>query len=169
MTTTRHTERNSRIYYYVTGILNPTKSEVLDEEESESGSNTETDTKEETNMNYTRRKVTFVFEIDSGKFLEKMKTSDHVLKSMKFTKIHFITQTDYTYRQIANTQSVDPEEYEDIDPFYVLFKATDQGIKVDCAVKDVFPGALTEKQIGTMCANEYDTFTFIESEFDYTF
>ena len=45
---------------------------------------------------------------------------------------------------------------------------TDQGIKINCNVKDAFPGALTEKQIERW-VTEYDTFIFIEKEFKYTF
>ena len=83
-----------KIYHYVTGILNPTKSEVLDEEPEK---DTKSIKKEEKNINYTRREVTFVFEFDSNKLLKIKSSNDDIMNSMKCTKYHFITQTDYTY------------------------------------------------------------------------
>ena len=174
-----------KIYHYVTGILNPTKKEVLNgeleelEELTDESEDEETDeeTDEEEDLNNTRREVTFVFEIDSEAFLknisaldwEKMKERNDIMKSMNVTIFNFITQTDYTYRRTDNVPHVEPEEYEDIDPFHVLFMTTSQGIKIDCDIEEEWTYALIEKNIGSMCADEYDTFKFIEKEFEYEF
>lgn len=180
-----------KIYHFVTGILNPTKEEVLnedlaklteqynyrDETEDETEDEEEDKEEDEKNINNTRREATFVFEINTKDFLknikvsnlEKMKVRNDIMKSMNITIYNFITQTDYTYRQTSNVPYVDPREYEDIDPFHVLFMTTDQGIKIDCDVAEEWPNALIEKNIGYMCADEYDTFKFIEEEFEYEF
>jgi hypothetical protein len=169
-----------KIYHYVTGILNPTKEEVLngvlDEltDQYESEDEEKDEEKDEEELNNTRREVTFVFEINAEDFLgnvkvsdwEKMKSRNDIMKSMNVTIYNFITQTDYT---TENVPYVDPEEYEDIDPFHVLFMTTDQGIKIDCDIEEELPNSLIEKHIGHMCADEYDAFIFIEKEFEYGF
>ena len=171
-----------KIYHYVRGILNPTKEEVLNGEldeftDSEPEDEPEDEEEDETNVNNTRREVTFVFEINAEDFLknvkvsdwEKMKERNDIMKSMNVTIFNFITQTDYTYRQTLNVPYVDPQEYTDIDPFHVLFMTTDQGFKIDCDIKEEIPDALIERHIGHMCADEYDTFKFIEKELEYGF
>jgi hypothetical protein len=172
-----------KIYHYVTGILNPTKNEVLGEEPEEVTDDEETDdetdgeTDEETeNINYKRREVTFVFEINSDKFIndikahdwEKMKDRNDIMRAMGVTTYDFITQTNMSSGMLTEmTSYISEDDYEDVFPLYVLFMPKDQGIKVDCDIEKEFSNVSTEEKIGTMCANKYDTFTFIEGGFKY--
>ena len=179
-----------KIYHYVTGILNPTKADVLGEidEQYENDTNktsvgekeqfSDSDEEEEINENYQRREVTFVFEIKPSKFLhgvsvsawEKIKMENDIMKSMNVKKFEYITKgATNSGWFIFEYDYLGEEHYDDVDPFYVMFMVTDQGIKADCDIKDEFPDALTEENIGTMCEYEYDTFKYIEERFSYRF
>ena len=177
-----------KIYHFITGILNPTKEDVLGEtgEQSEYDVDETSDEKEqfsdseedEINENYQRREVTFVFKINPRKFLrgvmdpvwDKIKRNDDIMRSMNVKTFEYITK-DATNDGwfICEYDNICEEFYDDVDQFNVMFMVTDQGIKVDCDVKKEFPDSLTEKNIGTMCEYEYDTFIYIEKHFSYGF
>ena len=154
-----------KIYHHVTGIMNPTMEEVLGKEAIKPDEESE----EEVNENYQRREVTFVFEINPKKFLKDGDTIDHIsnlLTDMDITTYEFVTKTATSggiFTELAD--NVYEDDYEDVDPFHVLFMATDQGFKIDRElIEENFPNALTEKKIGYMCANDYDVFNLIEKE-----
>lgn len=176
-----------KIYHFVTGILNPTRADVLGEaceqfecEADETGDDEkkQLSDSEEAGENYQRREVTFVFEIDPHRFLcdvtvpvwEKIQENNDIMRALNVKKFEYITKEatnggwfmcEYDY--------LGEENYDDVDPFHVMFMVTDQGIKADCNVEDEFPDVLTEENIGTMCEYEYDTFKYIEENFSYGF
>ena len=91
-----------------------------------------------------------------------------IMKSMN-VKFEYIKGATNSGWFIFEYDYLGEEHYDDVDPFYVMFMVTDQGIKADCDIKDEFPDALTEENIGTMCEYEYDTFKYIEERFSYRF
>lgn len=172
-----------KIYHFVTGILNPTREDVLGQYEYKYDTTSDekeqfSDEEEEINENYQRKEVTFVFEINPRDFLrnvtvpvwEKIQKNNDIMRALDVKKFEYITKGTtsggwfmYEYDYLGE------EHYDDVDPFHVMFMVTDQGIKVDCDVKDEFPDALTEKNIGSFTENEYDTFIYIEEYFSYGF
>ena len=103
----------------------------------------------------------------SYKCLDLMRSiNSPVLTDMDITTYYFVTKTATSGGIFTELEdNVYEDDYEDVDPFHVLFMATDQGFKIDRElIEEDFHNALTEKKIGYMCANDYDVFNLIEKE-----